>query len=715
MTNTNQTEESEGSFRLERADEPQSSASASGYRVLARKYRPTSFADLKGQEAMVRTLTNGFKLGRIPQAWMLTGVRGVGKTTTARILSRGLNYERDDGSINAPTIEMPSLGVHCKAIMEGRHPDVFEMDAASHTGINDIREIIDQVRYRPSSARFKVYLIDEVHMLSTQAFNGLLKTLEEPPEHVKFIFATTEIRKVPITVLSRCQRFDLRRIEADVMIAHLKDILAQEGLEAEDEALSLVVRAGEGSARDCLSLLDQAIAMADGIIGADVVRAMLGLADRARLVDLFQHLMAGEMTEALELIGALYQSGADPSVILSDLAGYTHYVTRLKLAPSARMDAVASEVEREQGASFAEKLSIRVLGRTWQILTQGLEETKAAPDPLASAEMVLIRLGFAADLPTPDEALKRLKGASARAPSKNAATTDNTPAASPASGQPAGQIPTDPLSANPALTASHLGSSLAGSLQAGSPQAGPPEADSPQAVSAETRVQQTRAQQAGLPQENDRQPHAPLSSQAMGRMASENETKAATPMGRVQLSAVEGGLAGSANRVAAPPKAAPVAPADGKPPAMPSLRGLSDVVALAAQNRDLWLKDAIETYLRPIRFDAFQIEVEPTSDAPVELTQKLTQALQKWTGSRWSIIIGTDGGETLAEAKAKERSSLVEGARANPAVAALLAAFPGAQIVDVRVPAPLDEDADAAFDQDPVDDEQLTPDDWERL
>jgi len=300
-------------------------ASASPYRVLARKYRPSTFADLIGQDAMVRTLSNAFETGRIPQAWMLTGVRGVGKTTTARILARGLNYQRPDGT-GSPTIHMPELGVHCEAIMESRHVDVLEMDAASHTGIDDVRQIIDGIRYSPVTARYKVYIIDEVHMLSEKAFNAFLKTLEEPPPHAKFVFATTEIRKVPITILSRCQRFDLRRIEADKLIAHLIRICRAEGVEASDEALASIARAAEGSVRDSLSLLDQAIAHGAGVVSADTVRDMLGLADRSQVIDLFEAAMRGDVPSMFGLLRAQYDAGADPAVILADLAAFSRFI-----------------------------------------------------------------------------------------------------------------------------------------------------------------------------------------------------------------------------------------------------------------------------------------------------------------------------------------------------------------------------------------------------
>jgi DNA polymerase-3 subunit gamma/tau len=389
--------------------EPTADAKAApgGYRVLARKYRPKDFTDLMvGQEPMVRTLTNAFETGRIAQAYMLTGVRGVGKTTTARILARALNYKTAE--IDKPTIDLRIPGEHCKAIMEGRHVDVIEMDAASHTGIDDIREIIEQVRYRPVSARYKVYIIDEVHMLSTAAFNGLLKTLEEPPEHVKFIFATTEIRKVPITVLSRCQRFDLRRISAGDLVGLFSTIASKEGIQAEEEALSMIARAAEGSARDGLSLLDQAIAHGSGVVHADAVRSMLGLADRARIVDLFEHVVRGDVAAALSEFGSQYEAGANPTVVLTDLADFTHLVTRLKYIPSAAQDPSLSEVERIRGAELADSVAVTTLSRMWQMLLKGIPEAEASSRPAGAAEMVLIRLAHAAHLPSPEDAARRL-------------------------------------------------------------------------------------------------------------------------------------------------------------------------------------------------------------------------------------------------------------------------------------------------------------------
>src|SRR5271167_1119328 len=378
------------------------------YRVLARKYRPATFDDLIGQDAMVRTISNGFESVRIPQAWILTGVRGVGKTTTARILARALNYELPDGSVTGPTIKMPVFGVHCHAIMESRHIDVLEMDAASHNGVDDVRQINDAIRYAPVSARYKVYILDEVHMLSGPAFNALLKTLEEPPPHAKFIFATTEVRKVPVTVLSRCQRFDLRRVDAALLVKHLEGIAGKEKIDVDPAALALIARASEGSVRDSLSLLDQAIAHAAGPVRAEDVRQMLGLADRSRVIDLFEALMRADLARALHELRDQYDAGADPAMVLGDLAEFTHFVTRIKAVPALAEDVSLTEAERTRGRTFAAKLSMRVLARTWQMLLKGIEEVTAAGRPFAAAEMVLVRIAYAADLPTPDEVIRSL-------------------------------------------------------------------------------------------------------------------------------------------------------------------------------------------------------------------------------------------------------------------------------------------------------------------
>ncbi|MDK3017381.1 DNA polymerase III subunit gamma/tau [Pseudodonghicola flavimaris] len=378
------------------------------YQVLARKYRPETFADLVGQEAMVRTLKNAFAADRIAQAFIMTGIRGTGKTTTARIIAKGMNCIGPDGT-GGPTTEPCGICEHCRAIMEGRHVDVMEMDAASRTGVNDIREIIDSVHYRAASARYKIYIIDEVHMLSTSAFNALLKTLEEPPAHVKFIFATTEIRKVPVTVLSRCQRFDLRRIEPEDMIGLLRKIADKEGAQIAEDALALITRAAEGSARDATSLLDQAISHGAGETSADQVRAMLGLADRGRVLDLMDMILRGDAAGALTELSAQYAEGADPLAVLRDLAEITHWVSVVKITPEAAEDPTIGPDERGRGQAMAEALPMRVLSRMWQMLLKALEEVAAAPNAMMAAEMAVIRLTHVADLPSPEELLRRLQ------------------------------------------------------------------------------------------------------------------------------------------------------------------------------------------------------------------------------------------------------------------------------------------------------------------
>lgn len=569
-------------------------ASASGYRVLARKYRPSNFNDLIGQDAMVRTLSNAFETGRIPQAWILTGVRGVGKTTTARILARALNYELADGSVKGPTIQMPAPGVHCRAIMESRHIDVLEMDAASHTGIDDVRQITDGVRYAPSSARYKVYIIDEVHMLSEKAFNAFLKTLEEPPEHAKFVFATTEIRKVPVTVLSRCQRFDLRRVDADVLMAHLANIVTREGVEAEPEALGLIARAAEGSVRDSLSLLDQAIAHAAGLVRAEDVRQMLGLADRTRVIDLFEHLAKGDIASAFAEFREQYDTGADPVVVLSDLAEFVNFVTRVKVVPATADNVALGEAERTRGREFATKLSMRVLSRMWQMLLKGIAEVQNATRPQAAAEMVLVRIAYVADLPTPDEAIKMIgEGGGASA------------ASSPVSG--GGAAPRAPAPASFA--------------QASAPRTMPPQ-------------------------------------------RSAGETVARQQPKPVEMIA---------------------------PQAAPALRLSSylDIVALAAEKRDIALKTALEADLRLVRMEDGRLEVALERSAVRSVVNDLQRKLEQWTGRRWAVAVVNEEGEPTLRAQAREqKDKLTENVQADPRVQAVMTAFPGAQVIDVRRLAP---------------------------
>jgi DNA polymerase III subunit gamma/tau len=568
-------------------------APPAAYRVLARKYRPSSFADLIGQEPMVRTLENAFDLGRIHQAYLLTGVRGVGKTTTARILARAFNYElpASDGqpAINQPTIHMPALGAHCQAIIDSRHVDVLEMDAASHTGIDDVREIIDNARYRPVMARTKVYIIDEVHMLSKAAFNGLLKTLEEPPEHVKFIFATTEIDKVPVTVRSRCQRFDLRRIDAGLLAEHLRKICDAEQVVIESDALAMIARAAEGSVRDALSLLDQAIAYGaahgrDGAIAADDLRLMLGVADKARVIDLFEATMAGDIATAIALLEDQYNGGADPAQALIEMAEFAHLATRFKLAPETADSAALTPEEKRRGQAAAEKLSIPTLTRAWQILMKGVDELRASQRPLQAADMVLVRLAYAADLPTPGEALKQL------------ATTGG--AAAGGSSAPSG----------------------------GAPRSG-----------------------AGGP--------------ATARLASSSP--------RVQLATQ-----------AAPAAPAPITQPIAQTVAIASFEAL---VALAEEKRDMRLKLALDSDVRLVRFEPGRIEFELAPGGARDLASTLTQKLQLWTNERWMVsIVAAGGAPTLKEQRTEKEQARRSSLEADPMVAAVLAHFPGAQIVTVR-------------------------------
>ena len=412
------------------------------YRVLARKYRPSNFDDLIGQDVLVRTLSNAIKTGRIAHAFLLTGIRGVGKTTTARIIARALNCIGEDGKGGA-TMHPCGVCVHCQMISEDRHVDVLEMDAASHTGVGDIRELIDGVRYLPGSARYKIYIIDEVHMLSTSAFNALLKTLEEPPPHVKFIFATTESRKIPVTILSRCQRFDLKRVDSATLSAHLARICEKEQVIIENDALALVSLAAEGSVRDSLSLLDQAIARAGedegkAHITSAMIRAMLGAADNSATFSLIETLLRGDVPESLAQLRAQYEAGADPLLMVQSALEAVHLITRLKVAPAALSDPTLSEQERARAKSLADQASMPVITRLWQMLLKGLSEVRMAPSPMAALEMLLVRIAYAAELPTPADLAKEsardmASGSSAEAPKASSAARSAPSAQAPVS------------------------------------------------------------------------------------------------------------------------------------------------------------------------------------------------------------------------------------------------------------------------------------------
>ncbi|MBT5373825.1 MAG: DNA polymerase III subunit gamma/tau [Rhodospirillaceae bacterium] len=423
---------------------------AAPYRVLARKYRPATFAELIGQEAMVRVLTNAIASGRLAHAFILTGVRGTGKTTTARIIARALNCIGADGA-GGPTIEPCGICDPCQAIASDRHVDVIEMDAASRTGVDDIRELIDGVRYKPVSARYKIYIIDEVHMLSKNAFNALLKTLEEPPEHVKFIFATTEIRKVPVTVLSRCQRFDLRRIDMTELAAHLLRVAEKEGARITQGAAALIARAADGSVRDGLSLLDTAITEDGARVDEEQIRAMLGLADRTLVFDLMDGVMGGDAPRALALLEEMYDAGADPVVVLHDLLGLCHWLTRLKVLPDVAQAPDVPEAEAKRGLEMAQKLSMPVLARAWQMLLKGLGEVQNASSPLTAAEMVLVRLAYVADMPSPAEIIKTLDGGAGKPQAAPSSAAAPVPASGPgdATISSAAQVVTEPVAESP--------------------------------------------------------------------------------------------------------------------------------------------------------------------------------------------------------------------------------------------------------------------------
>ena len=549
------------------------------YQVLARKYRPRTFEDLIGQEAMVRTLTNAFATGRIAHAFMLTGVRGVGKTTTARLLARALNNETD--VIDKPSLALTAHGRHDAAIMAGQHMDVMEMDAASHTGVNDIRDILESVRYAPVEARYKVYVLDEVHMLSTQAFNALLKTLEEPPPHAKFIFATTEIRKVPVTILSRCQRFDLRRVEPEILVEHLGRIAHREGMKIEQDALALISRAAEGSVRDGLSLLDQALVQAERgqMVKTDTVRDMLGLADRTQTIALFESVMAGRTPEALENFRTLYGFGADPVQVTNDLLEHCHAASVAKmLGPNATR---LPNDQAQKLTALGAAIPAATLSRTWQMLLKALDEVRRAPNPADAVEMAIVRLAYAADLPGPEEALKR--------------------------------------------------------LQSGEPMAG-----------------------------------------------------GAGPRG-----GGGGGGGGSSAQLAARPVMAP---------ALPDPQSFEQVVALIGQKREVGLQMDVERFVKPVSFKPGAIVYESVQGAPVELARKLSARLREWTGRTWLIAAnGQGGGETLIEQQKKARIAERAEVEANPFVQAVLLAFPGAKLGEIRTIAPTvvtPEIPDAAEDDD---------------
>lgn len=599
------------------------------YQVLARKYRPDRFADLIGQEALVRTLTNAIATNRLAHAYILTGVRGVGKTTTARILARCLNYATEAGDAG-PTANPEGEGIHCTAIAQSRHVDVIEMDAASRTGIDDIREIIEGARYKPASARYKIYIIDEVHMLSKAAFNGLLKTLEEPPAHVIFIFATTEIRKVPVTVLSRCQRFNLRRVGVEELATHLAGIAEKEQASVSAEALSIIARAAEGSVRDALSLLDQAIAQGDGTVGAAEIRDMMGLADRSRIFDLFAAVMGGDMPGALNELQSQYRAGADPVVVLTDLLELSHWLTRIKLVPASADDAGLPEAERSRGRELSEKLSMPELTRAWQILLKGLGEAREAPDSLSAVEMVLIRLGYAASLPTPGDLVRQLTATGAQQAIGTAA---------PASGSP-GPATTSAASRDSANKAT---------------------------------TQYSVAEQPAPAPTSTPAPPAPAGYETGGPA-------------RATAMAQQAALAPAEAEIAPVPATRPAPTTEsanidaGYAPA-----NFRELVALATRHRAIKLKTALMQDVHLVQFEPGRIEFRPADTASPKLAAELGEALQAWTGTRWIVsVVNSAGAPTLAQQEAEAAAQRRDEAMHDPLVRQVLETFPGAEILAVR-------------------------------
>ena len=597
---------------------------ATPYRVLARKYRPSNFDDLIGQEAMVRILRNAFAIGRVAHAFMLTGVRGVGKTTTARIIARALNCIGPDGT-GGPTADPCGVCDNCVAILADRHPDVVEMDAASRTGVDDMREVIEATRFRPMQARTKVFVIDEIHMLSRNAFNALLKTLEEPPPHVKFVFATTELRKVPITVLSRCQRFDLRRVRIAELAQHFAHISRQEGVAVEAGALEQIARAADGSVRDGLSILDQAIAQADGAVTESAVIDMLGLADRGLMFDLLEAVMKGNPGQALQLTDRAFDRGADHGVVLQDLLELIHTVTRLKSVRDLRDSGELSEAERTRGAALADQLSVPVLGRAWQMLLKGVGEVETAPDRRAAAEMVLIRLCHVADMPTPGDLIRRL-------------TSGSTAAGRPPS-VPSGTVGAPP----PVVEGPHAG----GTLNGATPVNGLSE-----------RV-------------------TSIGDKSLGAM----------PVHGMEARASSSGDSPPLDRSPRGSSSLVLAPLAATEPAVsgPRLISFRDVVALAAERREAMLHAHLLHSVHLVRFAPPVIEFRPETEAPRDLASRVALLLSEATGIRWTIAVSAATGEpTLAEQGNAADTARRTAAADHPLVRAILETFPGARIDTVH-------------------------------
>jgi DNA polymerase-3 subunit gamma/tau len=616
------------------------------YRVLARKYRPGDFSGLIGQQALVRTLSNAIAGGRIAHAFMLTGVRGIGKTTTARIIARALNCVGPDGK-GGETVEPCGKCEHCVSIAEDRHVDVIEVDAASHTGVDNIRDLTDGARYRPVSARYKIYIIDEVHMLSRGAFNALLKTLEEPPEHVKFIFATTEIRKVPVTVLSRCQRFDLRRVATEGLVEHFRTIAAAEDVPVEDAALAIIARAADGSVRDGLSLLDQAMALSgDGVTGSQV-RDMLGLADRTQVFDLFESVMAGDIAGALDRLQAMYRDGADPIVVLQDLMELAYWLTRVTIVPEAADAASAPEAERERGRAMAATLSIPALTRAWQVLLKGLEEVQRAPAPLQAAEMVLVRLAYMAELPSPADLARELH--------------EGKTAADGAAARPAAQAP-----GNSGKATATRGAGAAVAAESRPEPSDLTLRDGPPVSRLADAADQRLLDAAALlrVREQVAEPHAEEAPGLRAQSVEPHAEEAAT-------------AAVSKYEVAPQPQAS----AD----ILPAPQSFTELAALFERNREAVLHTHLCRNVHLVHFEPGRLEFRPGEHAPRDLANRIGSHLSEWTGQRWVVSVSRDeGAPTLAEQAEQTQLREREEAARHPLVQAAQKAFPGAKITRVR-------------------------------
>jgi len=639
------------------------------YVVLARKYRPQVFEDLIGQSAMVETLRNAFEAGRIAQGYMLTGVRGVGKTTTARILARALNFERDDHD-GGPTVDLPregeNLGRHCKDIMDSRHADVIEMDAASNTGVDNIREIIESARYKPLVARYKVFIIDEVHMLSKGAFNALLKTLEEPPGHVKFIFATTEIRKVPVTVLSRCQRFDLRRVDVAELSGHFGRIVETEGAKADADALRIIARAAGGSVRAGLSILDQAIAFSKGEVTGDGVRTMLGLADRGRVFDLIELCFSGKPAEALAAFDALHRDGADPVQLLTDLAETVHLATRVKVTGADTAADTLSAEDLRRAATLAGNLSVPLLSRGWQMLLKGIDEVSRAAQQAAAAEMVLIRLAYTADLPSPDEIIRSLDAGGVSA-SNGSVRNGNAPAERARAGGLEGargaavEAPERPVTTVGSRTANTARSTH-----------NPPPWDEDGSGGPALRARD--------PSQVTRQDPFSIQDQGASPLQSESIPSLGEPLGD-ELEPDD--LGGEDHEDNFDPATVDLTPEG----LQTRPRSFAAVLDLVGEKRDAKLKYHLEEHVSLVKFDADNnaIDLFLLPDAPRDLPNFLRERLNEWTGALWMVMVSRSPGERpVGEARREAEAAELEALKQMPAVRAALEVFPEAEIAAVR-------------------------------